>query len=131
VCKDFRRSVKNADALWACPNQVAKDNVCKQPSIYELSVTPVQPVFFPESRAGNADISRVLPECNPSPWIGAGNAVEDVIEWNLSTFLVAMLARLDQPLGLTESCGLDEHDNLLFWCWVKEVAGHGNRILAF
>jgi len=35
-------------------------------------------------------------------------------------FLIAVLARLDQPLRLAESCGRDEHDNLLFWCWVKK-----------
>src|SRR5215831_12872129 len=51
--------------------------------------------------------------------IGSGDAVENVIEWNLSAFVIAMLARLDQPLRLAESCGLDEYDNLLFWCWVR------------
>jgi hypothetical protein len=41
--------------------------------------------------------------------IGSGNAVEDVIEWNLGVLLIAVPARLDQPLGLAESCGLDKH----------------------
>jgi hypothetical protein len=31
-----------------------------------------------------------------------------------------VLARLDEPLGLAESCRLDEYDNLLFWCWVED-----------
>src|SRR5262249_16952319 len=56
--------------------------------------------------------------------IGAGNAVENIIDWNLSTFVIAVLARLNEPLRLAESCGLAKHDNLLFWCWVEEVAGH-------
>jgi hypothetical protein len=50
--------------------------------------------------------------------IGTGDPVENVIEWNLSAFLIAVLARLNEPLRLAESCGLDKHDNLLFW-WVK------------
>jgi hypothetical protein len=33
--------------------------------------------------------------------------------------------------ALREICELDEYDNLLFWCWVEEVAGHRKRILAF
>jgi hypothetical protein len=49
----------------------------------------------------------------------------------MSIFLVAMLARLDQPLRLAESCGLDQNDNLLFSCWVEEVSWQWNRILAF
>jgi hypothetical protein len=51
-------------------------------------------------------------------------------EWDVRVVRIAMLARLDQPLGLAESCGLDEHENLLFWCWVEEVAGHSEKILA-
>jgi hypothetical protein len=57
--------------------------------------------------------------------------VENIIERDLGSFHIAMLARLNEPLRLAESCGLDEYDNLLFWCWVEEVARHWNRILAF
>jgi hypothetical protein len=53
-----------------------------------------------------------------------------VVEWDFGVFSIAHLAGLDQPLGLAESCGLDECDNLLFWCWVEEVATL-ERILAF
>jgi hypothetical protein len=75
--------------------------------------------------------------------IGALNPITTVRIWTITSacnvipsfsrriFLVAMLARLDQSLRLAESCGLDEHHNLLFWCWVEEVAGHWNRILGF
>src|SRR5215471_7295732 len=63
--------------------------------------------------------------------IGSGDPVENVIERNLSTFLIAVLAGFDHPLRQAENRRLDEHDNLLLWCWVEEVAGHWNRILAF
>src|SRR5215467_11959302 len=45
--------------------------------------------------------------------IGAGNAVENVIEWNLGAFLIAVLARLKELLRLAESSRLNEFDNLL------------------
>ena len=39
---------------------------------------------------------------------------------------IAVLTGFNQPLGLTQSCSIDENDVLLFWCWVEEVAEHGS-----
>jgi hypothetical protein len=63
--------------------------------------------------------------------IGAGNAVENIIERGLGSFLIAMLSRLNEPLSVAESCGLDEHDNLLFWWLGRKSRRTLNRILAF
>jgi hypothetical protein len=57
--------------------------------------------------------------------IGAGDAVEDVIEGNLSGFRIAVLTGFDQLLGFAERRGIDEHDDLLFGRGIEEVARHG------
>jgi|SRR5262252_6780768 len=44
--------------------------------------TRVQRASFPVSHANNSDTSRAFPECNPSAGIGAGNAIENVIDGN-------------------------------------------------
>jgi hypothetical protein len=42
-----------------------------------------------------------------------------------AAFRIAVLAGFDQLLGLAQSCGVDEHNDLLFRRGVEEVASHG------
>jgi hypothetical protein len=43
--------------------------------------------------------------------IRTGNAIEDVIKWNLGAIRIAVLSGVNQSLGLLQSCGVDE-DNV-------------------
>ena len=45
--------------------------------------------------------------------IGARQAVENVVEWNIG-LLTTRFAACDDALGLVQSCSIDEHDALLF-----------------
>jgi len=58
--------------------------------------------------------------------IGAGNAVENIVERNLGTLGIAVFAGFDQPLGSAQSCGVDENNNLLFWTGIEKIHQHKN-----
>jgi hypothetical protein len=48
-------------------------------------------------------------------WIGARDAIKDVIERNLCPFWIAVLAGFNQPLRLAKNRDVDDYDVLLFW----------------
>src|SRR5215831_12754496 len=63
-------------------------------------IRQAQREFFPESRGGNSG-TLLFQNVIRHARIGSGNAIEDVIERNFSTFRIALFARVDELFGLT------------------------------
>src|SRR5262249_53872554 len=53
--------------------------------------------------------------------IGAGDAIEDVIERNFRAIRIAVLAGVDSLLGLAQSRGINQDDASLFWWRIEEI----------
>ena len=48
-----------------------------------------------------------------------------MFERNLGSIWIAVLTGFNQPLGLAQGGGIDEHNDLLFLRWVEGAASHG------
>ena len=70
-------------------------------------------------------LRRVLQNVIRHAMIRAGDAVEDVIERNLNTVGIAVLARVDLLFGLMQRSRIHQNDVLFLRCWIEEVTRHG------
>jgi hypothetical protein len=85
------------------------------------SIRPAQPGFFENVAPAARAFRRRFQDVIRHAWLGAGDAVENVSEWNLGRFCITSLARLNEPFRLTEDLGTDQDNHLLFRRRVEEI----------